>query len=124
VGFGPVDIPGRPSHWCPPAGRPSLVATLAAAAEAAWTTDTLASLADASSTLDGTDLFIGNVSFTVDGPAFVLPTEDGDHPDAVALIAEYGDVLAGPLLGPPPDEDRSSSCASIPVRTQCLAHAR
>jgi hypothetical protein len=69
VGFGPVDIPGRPSSWCPPAGRPSLVAALAVAAEAAWTTDTLAGLADAGTTLDdGTDLFIGSVSFAVDGP--------------------------------------------------------
>ncbi len=104
VGFGPVDIPGRPSRWCPPAGRPSLVAALAAAAAAAWTTDTLAGLADAGTTLDdGTGLFIGNVSFAVDGPAFVLPAEDGDPLDAAALIAEYVDVLAGPPPGLPPD---------------------
>jgi len=67
-GFGPVYRPERPSRWRPPAGRPSLVAALAAAAEAAWTTDTLAGLADAGTTLDdGTDLFIGSVSFAVDG---------------------------------------------------------
>ena len=68
AGFGPVDTPGRPSRWCPPATRPPLIAALAAAAEAAWTTDTLAGLADAGTTLDdGTDLFIGSVSFAVDG---------------------------------------------------------
>jgi hypothetical protein len=39
----------------------------------------------------------------VDGPAFILPAEDGDSPDAAALIAEYGDVLAGPPPGLPPD---------------------
>ena len=99
-----MDRPERPSRWRPPAGRPSLVAALAAAAEAAWTTDTLAGLADAGTTLDdGTDLFIGSVSFAVDGPAFVLPAEDGDPPDAAALVAEYGDVLAGPPPSVPPD---------------------
>jgi hypothetical protein len=104
MGFGPVDIQGRPSRRCPPAGRPSLVAALAAAAEAAWTTDTFAGLADAGTTLDkGTDLFIGSISFAVDGPAFVLPAEDGEPPDTAALIAEYGDVLASPPPGLPPD---------------------
>jgi hypothetical protein len=42
TGFGPVDIPGRLSRWCPQAactGRTSLVAALDQAAEAAWTTD-------------------------------------------------------------------------------------
>jgi hypothetical protein len=75
AGFGPVDFPVRPSRWCqcPLAGRPPLIAALTEAAEAAWTTDTLAGLAAAgpagpSTTLDdGTDLFIGNVSFAVDG---------------------------------------------------------
>ena len=51
-----MDIPalGRPSRWRPPAGRPAqaLVAALAAVAKAAWTTDTLASLADAGTMLD------------------------------------------------------------------------
>ena len=67
VSFGPVDISGRPSSWGPPAGRPFLVAAMATAAEAAWTTDTLAGLADAGTTLeDGTDLFICCISFAVD----------------------------------------------------------
>jgi hypothetical protein len=81
AGSGPVDVPGRPSRWYPPAGRPSFVAALAAAAHAAWTTDTLAGLSDAGTTLDdGTDLFICGVSFAVDGPAFVLQAEDDDPP--------------------------------------------
>jgi hypothetical protein len=66
--------------------------------------DTLTGLADADATFDvSTDLLIGSVLFAADGSAFVLPAEDGDHPDAAALVAEYGDVLAGPLPGLPPD---------------------
>ena len=86
------------------AGHQPLVTALAAAAEAAWATDTLAGLADACTTLyDGIDLFIGSVAFAGDGPAFVLPAEDGDPADAAALVAKYGDVLACPPPGLPPD---------------------
>jgi hypothetical protein len=93
--FGPVDVPRSPSRWCPPDGRPSLVAALAAVAEAAWTRDTLAGLADAGTTLDyGTDLFIGSVSFAMDCPAFVLLAEDSDPPDGAALITEFGDTTS------------------------------
>jgi hypothetical protein len=53
AGFGPVDVPRRPSGWYPQAGRPSLVAVLAEAAEAAGTKDTLAGLADAGPSAPG-----------------------------------------------------------------------
>ncbi len=91
--------------WAPSAGRPAAVAALAAAAAAAWADDTLAGLADSGTMLpDGTELFVGRISFAAEGSAFSLPLGDGgDPPDFAALAAEYGEILAGPPPGLPPD---------------------
>ncbi len=76
--------------WAPPAGRPAAVAVLAAAAEAAWADDTLAGIADSGTTLaDGTELFVGRISFAAEGPAFSLPpgvfARENDIPDSRRL---------------------------------------
>jgi Reverse transcriptase (RNA-dependent DNA polymerase) len=90
---------GRPSHWT--SGSPALAAVSASAAASAWAD---AGLADAGTTLaDGTELILGSISFAAEGPAFTLPPDEGDPPDFAALAGEFGDVLAGPPPGLPPD---------------------
>jgi hypothetical protein len=78
-----------------------MAAGLSAAAQAAWTEDVIAGLAEGGTTLgDGTELFLGTI-LPVEEPA---PTRaDGDPPEFVALAAEFADVLAGPPPGLPPD---------------------
>ena len=108
---------GRPSQWVPSTSGPAAGAALAAAA---WAEDTLAGLADTGTTLpDGTELFVGRITFAAEGPAFSLPPDAGDPgpPDFAALAAEYGDVLAGPPPGLPPDRGPA-------FLTRCRAPAR
>jgi hypothetical protein len=64
----------------------------------------VAGLANTCTTLpDGTKLFVGSITFAAEGPAFSLPPDAGDPPDFAELAAEYGDILAGPPPGVPPD---------------------
>jgi len=118
VGLGDVPTLGRPSLWRSPGpragGRSSAVATLAAAATAAWAEDTLASLADTGTTLaDGTELLVGHIAFAADGPACTLPADDGDPPD---FAGEYADVLTGPPPGLPPDR---APALELRIESQC-----
>ena len=82
VGLGEVLTLGRASV-CPPlswAGAALPYFALAAVVSATWAEDTLAGLADSSTThADGTVLLVGQISFAADGPALTLPVDDGDR---------------------------------------------
>ncbi len=104
VGLDSVPTLDRPSQWTSPTTHPSRAAALTTAADAAWAADTLAGIADACTTLaDGTELLVGSIAFSAEGPAFSLPPDAGDPPEFAALPAEFCDVLGGPPPGLPPD---------------------
>ena len=118
MGLGEASILGRPSHWVSPSGRQASFAALTAAtAKASWAHDiavTLAGLADTSVTLpEGTELFIGRITFAADGPAFTLPP-DGNPPEFAASAEEYSLAL---LPASRQIAEQRSNYISIRVRT-------
>jgi hypothetical protein len=104
VGCGSVPTLGQPSQWTSTATCPSLAAALTAAADSAWATDRLAGLSDACPTLaDCTELLVGSIAFSTEGPVFSLPPDASDLPEFASLAAKFRDVLGCPPPGLPPD---------------------
>ncbi len=124
VGLGDVPTLRRPSLWRPLEGRSSAVATLAAAAAAAWAEDTLAGLADNGTTLaDGTELLVFHVAFAADWPAFTLTPDDGDPPDLPHWPVSMPTCLRARHRSCPPIVAPGSSCGSRPLPTNAAALA-
>jgi hypothetical protein len=91
VGLSTAPTLDHPSLCSSNPDSPAAVAVLAAAAEAARVDNPLAGLADIGTKLpEGTELFVGRISFAVEGAACSLPPAYCSPPrDFAALAAEY-----------------------------------
>ena len=127
MGLGEASILGCPSHCvCPSsASFAAAVALAAATAEASWAHDTLAGIADAGVVLpDGTELFIGSITFAAAGPALTLPNEAGTPRSSPRWPKSTRRCWLALLQASRQIADWRSNYISIRVRTPCRVRAQ